>query len=85
MHFEPVFRMRDNQPLLTDTQEAFTLKKEGEKRDYSHDPPKKGEPVKKEALEALVAAGGDAGNVMHLMGVLRSSLGFSGKHFKPQI
>ena len=67
MHFEPVFRMRDNQPFLTDTQEAFTLKKEGEKRDYIHDPPKKGEQVK-EALEALVAAGGDAGNVIHLMG-----------------
>ena len=85
MHFEPVFRMRDNQPLLTDTQEAFTLKKEGGKRDYSLDPPKKGEQVKKEALEALVAVGRDAGNVMHLMGFLRSSFGFSGMHFKPEI
>ena len=60
MHFEPVFRMRDSQPIITDTPEAFTIKKEGRKRDYMHDPPKKGEQVKKEALEA---AGGDAGNV----------------------
>ena len=75
MHFEPVFRMRGNQPLLTDTQEAFTLKKEGGKRDYSHDPPKKGEQVKKEALEALVAAGGDAGNAMHLMGFFKVQFG----------
>ena len=67
MHFEPVFRMRDSQPLITDTPEAFTIKKEGGKRDYIHDPPKKGEQVKKEALEALLTAGGDAGNVEHLI------------------
>ena len=48
----PVFRMRDSQCLIADTPEAFTIKKEGGKRDYMHDPPKKGEQVKKEALEA---------------------------------